>query len=174
MKRFHLCTVLMIAAALAGCEHDHFVVEVKPEGQGFQRKVTCWHVAGEEGKEIRALDKKKLARIGKLYKTSEAIEGGKKHVFTGHFTDKTPADVGGAGSYVQWTSPLGSTFSYIERFRGNDDLDASLAKRRAAADKLTDLVIGWFESEMPQGPQLDRLTKFFDEQLRRDLENLAT
>jgi hypothetical protein len=163
----------MIAVVLAGCEHDHFVVEVKPDGRGFQRTLTCWHVSGEGGKDIRPLAKDKLATIGKLYKTSETIEGGKKHVFTGRFTDKTPADVGGAGSYMQLTSPLGSTSSYIERFRGNDDLEASLAKRRAAADKLTDLAIGWFESELGQGPEVDRLKKFLDEDLRRDLKNLA-
>ncbi len=173
MKRWALCMVIMIAAAVAGCEHDHFVVEVTPEGDGFQRKLTCWHVSGEGGKDVRPLAKEKLAVIGKLYETSEAIEGGKKHVFTGRFTDKTPADVGGAGSYTHFASPLGSTSCYIERFRGNDDLEAELATRRAAADKLADLAIGWFESELGQEPGFDRLKTFLDNDLRRDLKNLA-
>ncbi|MHC4180564.1 MAG: hypothetical protein ACYSWU_23945, partial [Planctomycetota bacterium] len=82
-------------------------------------------------------------------------------------------DVGGAGSYTHLTSPLGSASAYIERFRGNDDLEASLAKRRAAADKLADLAIGWFESELGQEPNFDRLKKFLDEDLRQDLKNLA-
>lgn len=173
MKASHFCTVLAMTVAMAGCEHDRFVVEVRPDGQGFQRKLTCWHVSGEGGKDIRPLAKEKLDRIGKLFQTTETIEDGKKNVFTGPFTDKTPADVGGAGSYTRWTSPLGGTFSYVERFRGNDDLESSLAKRRAAADTLADLAIGWFESQLGPGPETERLKKFLDEEFRQDLKNVA-
>ena len=173
MRASRFCTVLMMTIVLAGCEHDHFLIEVRPHGQAFQRKLTCWHVSGEGGKEIRPLAKEELDRIGKIYQKSETIEGGQKHVFTGRFTGKTPADVGGAGSYTHFTSPLGSTSSYIERFRGNDDLEAGLAKRRAAADKLTELTIGWVQSEMGQGPEVDRLKKFLDKDLRQDLKNIA-
>ncbi len=173
MRASRFCTVLTLTVALAGCEHDHFLIEVRPDGQAFQRKLTCWHVSSEGGKDTSPLAKEKLDRIGKLYQRSETIEGGQKHVFTGRFTAKTPADVGGAGSYTHFTSPLGSTSSYIERFRGNDDLEAELAKRRAAADKLTELTIGWFQSEMGRGPEVDRLKKFLDKDLRRDLKNIA-
>jgi hypothetical protein len=165
--------VLLAVIVLLGCEHDHFVVEVTPEGEAFERTLTCWHVYGEGDKEVRPLEPEKLARIGKLYEKTETIEGGKKHVFTGRFTGQTPADVGGAGSYTHFTSPLGSTSCYAERFRGSDDLETELGKRRAAADQLTDLVVGWMASELGQQPGFAPLKKFLDQDLRQDLKNLA-
>jgi hypothetical protein len=173
MKTSRLCVVFAMAVVLLGCEHDHFVVEVTPDGETFQRKLTCWHLYGEGDKEIRPLAPEKLTRIGKLYEKTETVEGGKKHLFTGRFTGQTPADVGGAGSYTHFTSPLGSTSSYVERFRGSDDLEAELSQRRAAADQLTDLAIGWLESELGQQPGFEQLKKFLDRDLRQDLKNLA-
>jgi hypothetical protein len=173
VRALHFCAALTAALALAGCEHDHFVVEVRPDGEAFQRKLTCWHVYGEGGKEVRPLATEKLARIGKLYEKTETVEDGKKHVFTGRFTGGTPADVGGAGSYTHLASPLGSTSAYVERFRGSDDLEAELAKRRAAADQLTDLAIGWMQSELGEEANFDRLKNFLNQNLRQDLKNLA-
>jgi len=173
MKTSRLCVVFTMAVALLGCEHDHFVVEVTPDGEAFQRKLTCWHVYGEADKEIRPLRPDKLARIWKFYEKTETVEGGKKHLFTGRFNGQTPADIGGAGSYTHFASPLGSTSSYVERFRGSDDLEAELGKRRAAADQLTDLAVGWLELELGQQPGFEQLKKFLDQDLRQDLKNLA-
>ena len=70
-------------------------------------------------------------------------------------------------------SSLGSTSSYIERFGGDDDLAAQLSKRRQSADALADLLAGWMTAELGQDPRFPQLKKVLDEDLRRDLRNLA-
>ncbi|MGD0899313.1 MAG: hypothetical protein ABR915_15865 [Thermoguttaceae bacterium] len=74
MRCFLLCCAAVLSVLLGGClsEHDCFQIEVKPEGEAFQRKLTCWHVGGPGGppgdnKSIRPLGPAQVARIGSLY-----------------------------------------------------------------------------------------------------------
>lgn len=173
MKLSTFCTAAILALSAAGCEHDGFEIEIRPDGQAFQRRLTGWHVGGNEGKEIRRLSAEQLARLAKLYPSRESPAGAVKQVFSGRFAETTPADIGGAGFYTRFTSPLGSTSSYAERFRGDDDLESELAKRRKGADQLADLLLGWFTAELGQDPAFPRLKKFLDEDLRQDLKNLG-
>jgi hypothetical protein len=126
-----------------------------------------------------------LARISKLYSKRESPAGAAKQVFSGRFTGKTPEDMGGAGSYTRFNSPLGSTSSYVERFRGSDDLESGLAarpksqvefrdsKQCQAADRFADLVARWLAAELGRDPNFPRLKKFLDGEFRRDLRNIA-
>lgn len=175
---FRLCVVSMLAIVVTGCAHDCYVVEMTPHGGRFERQLTCWHVqpGSEDGKtadEIQPLSKEQLARLGKLYERRETPGDAKKHVFAGSFSGRTPGDVGGAGSYTHFRSTMGTLSIYVERSRGQDDPESMLAKRRAAADQLVDLVVGWFESEMGSEPNFDGLRRFLDEDLRRDIKNLG-
>ena len=174
MKSPPFQAIVILAVVLAGCERDRFVVEITPDGDGFQRTLTCWHekVEGNSAK-VTSLADEELQRLGQLYQRRETPAGIAKQVFSGRFTGPTPADVGGAGSYTHVATPLGTLSAYVERFRGNDDLEAELAKRRAAADQLADLVIGWSGAELGDGPDVDRLRHFLDTDLRQDLKNLA-
>ncbi len=76
-----------------------------------------------------------------------------------------------------WVLELGGLyppFEAKEHFReNNNDVETELAQRRAAAEQLTDLLLGWFESELGEQANFDRLRRFIDEDLRRDLKNLA-
>ena len=40
---------LVAVAVLTGCEHDNYEVEIRPDGDGFERQITCWRVGGEKG-----------------------------------------------------------------------------------------------------------------------------
>jgi hypothetical protein len=168
----YYCLVLP-ALLLAGCDHDCYEIEIRPAGDGFSRQLTCWHVGGEKDREVRPLGSQEIARLAKLYAAQKTIEGGKKDVFTGRFAGNTPADVGGAGSYSTLDSPLGRTFWYVERFRGNDDLESQLAERREAADRLADLLVGWLRSELGDDAARGCMKQFLDHDLRRDLKNLG-
>lgn len=163
---------VVVLLLLAGCDHDCFEIEVRPAGQAFQRKLTCWHV-GDNDAELSSLSAEKLQRLGRLYSTRETPPATVKQVFSGQFTDRPPADVGGAGSYRHLSSPLGGTSWYVERFRGNDDLESRLAKRRQAADKSTDLLVGWLGAELGHDHNFPALKKFLAEDFRRDLTNLG-
>lgn len=174
MKHPSLGLIAVLTVFLAGCEHDCFDIEIRPDGAGFERRLTCWHVSVRDNQEtLSPLSPQKLARIGELYSTRESPAEATKQVFSGRFGESTPADVGGAGRYTHFTSSLGSTSSYLERFRGDDDLESRLAIRRQAANQLAGLVAGWMEQEAGRDPQFPRLKQFLDRDLRRDLVNLG-
>jgi hypothetical protein len=166
----------VLVVLLAGCRNgqDCFQIEVRPNGQAFQRQLTCWHAGGDDGKAIRPVAASQLTALARVYPKHEKLTNATKDVFTGRFTNgKTPADVGNVGAYSHLTSSLGSTSSYVERFGGDDDLAAQLFKRRKSADALADVLAGWMAAELGQDPRFPQLKKFLDEDLRRDLQNLA-
>ncbi|NQT36918.1 MAG: hypothetical protein HQ581_05490 [Planctomycetes bacterium] len=173
MRRFFmlLATAGILAAVAAGCGHNCYVVEITPEGDGIQRKLTCWYV-DSEGR-VSALPDDELEKLVAIYGGRETPDSADKHVFMGEFGEKMPDDFGGAGSYTHWETSMGSTSAYIERFGGSDDLEAGRAKQRQAADQLADLVAGWLETELGDEPGFDRLKKFLDNEFRRDLKNLG-
>ncbi len=173
MRRFFLllATAGILAAVATGCGHNCYVVEITPEEDGIQRKLTCWYV-DSEGR-ISALPDDELEKLAAVYGGRETPDSADKHVFAGRFGEKMPDDFGGAGSYTHWETPMGSTSAYIERFGGSDDLEAGRAKQRQAADQLADLVLAWLETELGDEPGFDRLKKFLDNDFRRDLKNLG-
>jgi hypothetical protein len=173
MKLRILCGALASLILLAGCDYDCYEVEIKPEGAAFRRTLTCWHQGGERAEEVQRMDEGKLARIGVLYAKRESPGDAKKQVFSGRFNDKTPADVGGAGSYTHFASALGGASFYVERFRGNDDLNSQLAKRGKAADELVDLLEGWLAAEIGSEANFPKLKQFLDSPLRQDLKNMG-
>ena len=173
MRRASAAALLLLALACLGCERDCFEIEVAPRGDGFQRKLTCWHEKSDKESERTALSQAQLECLAKLYDSRETPDGAAKQTFSGRFSVVTPADVGGAGSLKYFESPFGSCSIYVERFRGSDDLEAELAKRRRAADQLTDLLLGWLQAELGDQPGFDRLRRFVDRDFRRDLTNLG-
>jgi hypothetical protein len=114
-----------------------------------------------------------LAAIERAYDEKPTQDGPQRYRFTGRFADHTPKDIGGSGSYIVIESPLGDICAYVERFRGNDDLVGQLATVARAANRLTDLLLGWFESQMHDDTSWPKLRAFLDVEFRRDLHNLA-
>ncbi len=102
-----------------------------------------------------------------------------RQVFLAAFDADLPSDVGGAGSYARFATPLGTLWTYTERFRGHADLgpgkeqlESDLAGQRAAADHLVDLISGWLQQEIGQDPAFPRLRQFLDKDLRANLKGL--
>lgn len=178
MRRALTYTTLLSIGLFAGCEHDVYVVEITPKGDSFERKLTCWHVGGPTTPEDQAeptitpLSQDKLARLKQIYGDGRRSKDGKKRVFIKTFQAQTPDDVGGSGTCTRYTSPLGDTVVYSERFRGDDDLTAQLERRNAAADQLVDLLIGWSRSEIGNDPDFAKLHNLLDEHLRQDLKRM--
>jgi hypothetical protein len=98
-------------------------------------------------------------------KSSESI--------TGYFPGKLPDDIGGgAGSFTCLDTELGSLRIYSERIRGNDDLVKPIRESMAAADLLTDHLIGWLESKSKHERGWNSLKMFCNNELRHDIANL--
>ena len=155
MKSLLLGGGALACLALCGClaAHNCYQIEMRPNGDGFHRELTCWRTGGGDKSPIRTVDQAELARIGKLYPRPPTSPDAAKRIFAGRFQGNTPSDVGGAGSYTRFTSSLGSASCYVERFRGNDDLEGLLARRRQAADRAVDAIIEWFSAEMGGDPR---------------------
>lgn len=144
------CTrIIMILAALCGitgCAKTTWYVTLKPTDQGMRRTVT---------------------------KAVSNQSGAPEMIASATITDKTPADLRGAGRVHTLHDPLGEVGLYIERFAGNDDLAGQLETIKTSADKLTKLVHGWFEHELGTEAHWPALEKFVTTQLHRDVYNLG-
>jgi predicted amidohydrolase len=176
MSRLTLVAAVLSSVLSAGCVRDAYLLELTPDGAGFQRQLTAWQVgaaSSDEQTSNRPIDARQLEHLERIYGSSTTIEDGKKLVFAGRFSDRMPADIGGYGSWMRYESSLGAVTSYSERFRGSDNLEQQLAERRVFVDRLVDLMIGWLRSEMDKAPDLARVEAFLDESLRQDLRNVA-
>jgi hypothetical protein len=174
-KQFWLIVFLAsCCVVLTGCPHNDYTVELKPTGNAVERALTFYRADGMDSNGIPnylEFSTNELASISRLYPANAVKSDGKRFVATGIFSGELPKDVGGAGSYRNLTTSLGEAGFYLERFRGNDDLVGRTAKQYAAADKITDLIIGWAHAEFGREHGWKNLRTFLDEDFRHDLKN---
>ena len=170
------CVAISLALA-AGCEYDRYAIEMTPDGDSCRRVLTCWREASNGAKDevptMKTLPQEELDRIAKLYPSKPQESGPAKRIFAGRFKGALPSDVGGLGTYTRLTAEMGDLFTYSERFRGCDDQAEVLADMSYAADRLTDVLILWFESELKEDPRWPKLRGFMEANLRQDIQNGA-
>jgi len=179
MKCALSCLALCFVVLFAGCSQDHYEIEITPTEDGFERKVTCWSERvsedehGNETVHIMQLDDEKLTALKKIYgdRLPDTPEG--KQKFAARFKNNMPQDLGGAGSLTRFRSPMGEAVVYIERFRGEDDLHASINNRLNVVDEIVDITLGWLEKEVGDTTDFAKLKRFADEDLRLDLKNVV-
>jgi len=173
---FKLAPCLAAAMLLAGysdCDHNRYELELKPEGDTLQRKLTCRRLGYENDKEVaREFPADLLTRIAKGYPERLSPADALTHVFQGSFKGKLPADLGGTGQYVRLATRMGAAAAYTERYCGDDDQARQLDRSRIALDRLVDHAIGWFNKELSGQPGLTRLRVYIGRDLRGDLQNV--
>jgi len=181
-------TLLLTALALSplvmspGCEENCYEIEITPRQNRLDREITFYR------KDVKALDdgavqtiyvpmpEDELSKASAPYRRQLATSDPNIHRYSGTFVGHTPGDVGGAGYHKYVSTQMGSASLYMERFRGNDDLSGQLIRSFKAADRLTDMLLGWLRSEIaPYGTlnKYGRLMQFIDTKLRRDIKNLS-
>jgi len=174
-KRFLLATFLaMFCGLLMGCPHNDYTVELKPKTNGVERTLIFYRADGINSNGVpnyQAFPSNELAAIIRVYPAEAVKPDGQRYLAKGEFAGPLPRDVGGSGSYTNLTTSLGDAGFYLERFRGNDDLAARTTRQFAAADKITDLIIGWTRAEFGRERGWKNLRKFLDEDFRHDLKN---
>lgn len=106
---------------------------------------------------------------GKTYEI-ELIPEGK--VLRRSVPAEIPGDLPGSLSYTHFGTRIGSLTVYVERFGSEYDFVDRLARARRVADGLTDFLIGWFEAELGEDPDFEKLWDFCDEELRHDITHL--
>src|SRR4029077_8085060 len=92
----------MLVVILTGCpEWNHYELELKPDGDGFERQLTSWREPdGKTRKPNEPFPAEQLARCEQIYGHSPATPAPGHFRFGGRFAGKTPPDIGGAGSYT--------------------------------------------------------------------------
>ncbi len=163
---------LGMLVALSGnteCTKNHYEIEMKAEGETLRRKLVC-HRQGD--KEAVEFPKAELDKIAGLYAEKLPTPEPHTHAFSGSFKGKTPDDVGGFGRYLTMKTRMGTGSGYMERFRGHDKVGRQLAGMFLAADRLTDLLIGWAGWNLQEEPGFPALREFLDKDLRGDLKDL--
>ncbi|MBA4017038.1 MAG: hypothetical protein C0483_07700 [Pirellula sp.] len=166
---------VLLTAALVGCETQVAIYDLRlaPTADGLQRTLTAWREQGGIDQPNKPLSDEELKRLGSFYPKRVSTDADIRQSFRGVFLGKLPADVGGRGSYEVAATVLGTSYTYLERFRGATALDAELYDRRAAADRCCDLVVAWFDKQLADAPERQAVRRFLNQEFREDLRNLA-
>jgi hypothetical protein len=167
--------LVLALPGLAGCEYNQYELELRPNGSVIERQLTCWRIRdkGNNEYELTKFSPEELSEIAKHYPERLTTPAAAKHGFRGKFENTMPGDIGGAGSYTYLTSPLGTTASYVERFRGNDDVDTQFYDKRQVGDRMTDLLLGWLETEVGQDPIFPAVRRLVHQDVRQDFRNVG-
>jgi hypothetical protein len=176
MKNLSALTLILPALLVTGCPCNQYVIDLTPRGKVIERKLLFYRQDGTDtngAPNYRVFPPAELAEITSLYPAGGLTHDGARHTASGQFAGSLPPDVGGAGSYTNVATTLGSAGFYLERFRGDDDVASRTAKRLRAADQLADLVIGWSRMELRHERGYKNLRPFLDVDFRRDLKNLT-
>jgi hypothetical protein len=168
MKRF-LLPAVMALLALTACERDIYTVMMESTDNGFDRRVV---VEREKSNGTRVLPPRELLDpLASLYERGERPTPG---VFAASFGEATPADIGGHGAIARSTTSMGASFVYLERFRGEDNLAARLARVQEAATALADLFLGWLDTVIADEPAYPAFRETLaGGVLQTDLRNMA-
>ncbi len=176
MKMFLLVGLAALAVLVTGCPHNDYTVELTPRGPVVERRLDFYRADGVDSNGVpkyESFPTNELAAITALYPTGAVTQHGERHAAVAEFSGALPGDVGGAGEYHHFHTSLGDAGFYVERFRGTNDLAATAGARMAAADQLTDLVLGWSRAEFGREPGYKNLRWFVDVDFRRDLKNFG-
>lgn len=188
---FVLCLLAMTAIS---CDFDVYEITLTPQGDTMVRELAV-HRSSQSGPHLATLPASDptqpaapavatqpasqpapvapevLARIEKAYGAPGKVVDG-THVFAGRFKGKMPSDVGGAGTYTTLPTEMGTAFFYLERFRGQEHPGQSLAGMKQSADRLLDLVIGWYEAELGKEKNFPAMKAWLDQDARRMFHDL--
>jgi hypothetical protein len=170
---------VVVAMFLTGCPHDEFVIEMIPQGQRVERRITGWQQDeslsenGERTTSEAQLAAVKLASWASLYGDRLSAPDQARQSFEGTFDEAMPADVGGFGRYVHLPTTMGAASVYMERFGGEDAQAMVVENVMDQFECAVPLVTGWLEHEIGREPGFEDLKTYLDGQLRNDVKNLS-
>lgn len=164
--------LIALAALLVGCETRVYQLRLEPTPAGLRRTLTVWKEKQGEQANLR-FEADELKRLAGLYSEHPSGADDVRQTFRGTFAERTPADVGGHGTFRTVVTPLGTASWYWERFRGTTDPDGEMYDRRAAVDRLVDLIVGFADEQLGDAPHRPAVHRFLDRDFRQDARNVA-
>ena len=171
MKHLRLILSITLAAVVvSGCRQNLYQVDMEASDDGFQRTMQ-WDVT-KHNDSSAAETQSDTTLMSRIYKRQ--VTKDKQFKGSGKFIGRTPNDVGGNGWWVCYPSAFGTTWAYIEEFRGQDDAVLQLNQMFSVVDKITNMLSDWLGSEMGKDPNFPKLDAFINKDLRHDLRNVIT
>lgn len=176
MNKLSLLALGLLVAVVTGCPRDYYDLELTPRDAALERQLVFYRADGSNSNGVpnyQTFSQERLVAITGVYQSGSLTTDGKKHLARAEFAEAMPKDIGGAGSWTNLITSLGSAAIYAERFRGYDDFASTTAKRLVAVDQLTDLILGWSKTQLGREPLYENLRRFLDTNFRHDLKNLT-
>jgi len=177
MKKTIPAIMVALVVLLTGCPHNNYEVTMTSRGDVIDRTVVFYRSdddgSSPKGPRYIPFDPDELDSISAFYTKAGLTNDGDRHTASGEFIGALPGDIGGEGWHMSLSTSLGDAGFYVERFRGNDNIAGMIVERFHAADQLTDLVIGWCNTQFISEPGFKNLHRFLDQDFRQDLKNLS-
>ncbi len=169
MRRIILiCGLGLMAASVTGCPHEEYLIELSYRNGVLTRHLTVKGVEAD-------VPQSELDLFNKIYNSQPTQVDERIFRVSGDFKGSTPADIGGGSGGVKKAScSLGSMFSYIETFRGNDNVYEQFRARLEGIDTAVDLALGWLKHEFGDYTGHRAVAAFVDQTLRDDVRSLLT
>ncbi len=149
--------IVAVLALFAGCENEHAVLRNPLAPQGRRHRAVAHRLAGAQSQFRRSeqpLVDAELARLAKLYAERTTGDSDIRQTYRGTFLEENCRPTSVVGERLKSPARRWETcYAYLERFRGDTDIDAQLYDRRAAVDRLCDLVVAWFDEQLVGKPE---------------------
>ena len=128
-----LAVLCALACAIGGCDDSSiFSIRMRSVAGGLERQLTARLSHEDPDSAATAARLKRVYHVG-TWPDSLPFRG------KALFRDTLPNDVGGFGRIAHRSSPLGESWMYLERFRGDPDPARSIESRLGAADSAATL-----------------------------------
>jgi hypothetical protein len=121
MKTSFVPGLVLLAVLLTGCSRNHYEIQLIPRGDTLERELTFYRAKGTDTNGVpvyQNFPEDQRAAIAKHYPSGTLHGDGRRHVVRGKFAGTMPADIGGAGNWINYTNSLGTAAIYAERFSG--------------------------------------------------------
>lgn len=169
---FLLC--FFVAVSVTACRTTWYEIELQPDGDTMQRKVSMWLYTTVDGvKTYDAFDDDQLALVSQLYGLPMPTNLAQRHEFEGRFQTGLPEDVTDGGWYLHQPAAMGSINSYVEHVGGGEKISWNLETRRKSLNRLVDVCLAWLDAEFGADERYPPLREFVDFVIRDDLWNVA-
>ncbi|MCE5279809.1 MAG: hypothetical protein ABFD92_05505 [Planctomycetaceae bacterium] len=164
----------IMAVLCLSCDHDDYLITMEARDDSMHRQITGWtqHSTGAASPQSQ-LAPGKLRSLENAYSTRLSKPGEVRQTFAGAFSGKLPGELDGAGEYRTFRTQMGSVTLYVERFKGGDDLGEHMAGLLKSADAIAEILKGWFSEHLGKEKEFPKLKDFLDQNLRKDIKNLA-
>jgi hypothetical protein len=165
--------VFLSFVLLAGCKSTRFELELRPDGDNLQRKVTTWvQDTKDDETVIVEYPAEELQHFAEIYGIAVPEDLVAKHVFEESFQGSMPNDLGGSGWYLHRETSMGSSYAYLERF-GDDQIAPDLRSRELNAHRTIDVFVAWLDTEYSKNNDSAEFRSFVDTVVREDFWNIV-